>query len=246
MSSSNGTFSCIHSIITKIRSGFKKFLQSYTELEENLKIQKLPSLNLDRLDIQTVDTVRAWRTRMKIHWAREFMITQENFSHWFNPFVTISVASAIASKTPMKSINSISVSNDVSTRCKCISGQRFGLFERGRVISLVYLIETFCVWAVLVFFRLNQTIFYLTNDNDEFFFSIVPPLFVLNTVFAQCQAVSLLLNALERVQSKSNCVTNSQSVLEIDYLQILLTQRHPNQLAILAKLLSQKYVDVNG
>ena len=58
------------------------------------------------------------------------------------------------------------------------------------------------------------------NDQDEskFLYSIVPPLFVLNTVFAQCQAVSLLLNAPERVQSKTDCVMNSKVVLEIDNL----------------------------
>ena len=57
--------------------------------------------------------------------------------------MTISVASAIASKTPMKSINSISVPIDISTRVASvkygISGLRltvtvsfndFGLFER--------------------------------------------------------------------------------------------------------------------
>ena len=174
----------------------------------------------NNLDYHHVPTVRARRTVRaddSIHWAREFMITKGIFATWFNPIVTISVASAIASKTPMKSINSIFVPSSISVRCKCISDFFYCIFlmildclrvfERGWVISLVCLNwDFFCLgWFCLFPSELDN--FHPTNDNDEINFSIVPPLFVLILYLLKCQAVSLLLNALEWVQSKTNCVT---------------------------------------
>lgn len=117
--------------------------------------------------------------RTKIYWAREFMITKGIFATWFNPIVTISVASAIASKTPMKSINSISVPSSISVRCKCISDfflvllyllmilDYLRVFERGWVISLVCLNwDFFCLgWFCLFSSELDN--FHSTNDKDE-------------------------------------------------------------------------------